>query len=79
MIVYIFLFSQCSCSTQGGDQKQDPCHRENGQNVLCSQVHFMSVCVKSMCMCMIHRGEGTPNTGIIYIREHHYLIKHGRD
>lgn len=41
--IYIFLCSQCSCSTQGSDQKQDPCHRENGQNVLSSQVGFLKL------------------------------------
>jgi len=34
----VFLCSQCSCSSQGGDQEQDPRDRENGQNVFRPQV-----------------------------------------
>lgn len=43
--MYWFLLSQCSCSTQGGDQEQDPCYWENGQNVLSSQVDTLFYCV----------------------------------
>lgn len=42
--------SQCSGSEERGDQKQDPSHREDGQNVLRSTVG--QVAVKHVCACL---------------------------
>lgn len=42
-VCFYFIFcSQCSCSKERGDQKQDPSHWEDGEDVLCSTVGLNS-------------------------------------
>lgn len=54
----LIFFSQCSCSSQGGDPKQDPCHWENGENVLSSQVDLcVCVCVCTCCPLLLSNWE----------------------
>lgn len=41
---YYYFVSKCSCSEERGDQKQDPSHREDGEDVLCSTVSSKRIC-----------------------------------